>query len=974
MRAGFGDVSDRERPSVLQTLQARIGGGRLGVHLADTASPHEAPIKVNDEAKALRDPSGRYQIVGEIARGGMGVVYKGRDVDLGRDVAMKVLNDKYVNVPDILERFVEEAQIGGQLQHPGIVPVYELGLQHDERPYFAMKLIKGETLGEQLAGRREVHEDRRRLLGVFEQVCQTMAYAHARRVVHRDLKPANIMIGSFGEVQVVDWGLAKVLPKGGVADERPSMPPAEAARSVIATVRSFEGSGAETLAGSKLGTPAYMPPEQANGDVDRMDQRSDVFGLGAILCEILTGAPPYLAMHGDILRQATLADLREARERIDACGADRPLLDLCLECLQPEQNARPASARQVGEAIGAYLSSVEERVRDAELRAVEARVKARSTRLFAAGAVLVLTAAGAIGLVLQDKARERSLAAQQRVAREMKEASLLIGRAEEAGVGGLGQWDLAIDALERAEGLAADDDIEPATRHEVQESLSAARDERDEVRRQHQRTSRDRRMLARLTELRIPTADHVTTETEAERLDEAYASAFVEYLDGRDLETLPVDEAVEVLSDGELAVQLAAALDYWAFERDVLAGRPDEPDPATTTRLRAIARRLDDDDPWRNRLRDLLPRVRTERAAIEQLADRVDFDTQPATGLVLLAEALWHAGAEDRAIEVYGRGQEVHADDFWMYMRQGLLLYGPLRDRTGYAPRVSRAQLAEAVQAFRTAAALEPANTDAWHRMALCLSMMGEADHALRIFTRIATAEPDSPHWLGHYARQLFVRDRREEGIEVLQRAVLLESDDPQMGWVHCLLGEQLRNDGDEDAAIENLELALDGGHPHAMSILGQLLERRGDWEGMVSAMEKALELEPEYAPHHNNLAWVLATAPDERTRDTEGAVRHARRAVELVPAAWSKSTLGVALYRAGDFEAALAELDESIELGDDETASSWLFRAMALHRLGQPGARESFEKGKALVEATAEPREEDMRYLDEAWETLGTE
>ena len=198
-------------------------------------------------------------MLGEIGRGGVGVVYKGRDQDLGRDVAMKVLKDEYARHPDVLARFVEEAQIGGQLQHPGIVPVYELGLQADERPYFAMKLVKGETLQAQLARRDDPAKNRRRFLGIFEQVCQTIAYAHARRVIHRDLKPANIMIGAFGEVQVVDWGFAKVLPKGGVADEVKSAQRASQ-RSVIETARSTPGSGSHSQAGSMLGTPAYISP------------------------------------------------------------------------------------------------------------------------------------------------------------------------------------------------------------------------------------------------------------------------------------------------------------------------------------------------------------------------------------------------------------------------------------------------------------------------------------------------------------------------------------------------------------------------------------------------------------------------------------------------------------------------------------------------------------------------------------------
>ena len=248
----------------------------------------------------------RYRLDGVIARGGMGAIIKGRDTDLGRDLAIKVLLDEHKAKPEVIRRFVEEAQIGGQLQHPGIAPVYELSQFADKRPFFSMKLVKGQTLSKLLAERQDPSEDRSRFIGIFEQVCQTMAYAHSRGVIHRDLKPANIMVGAFGEVQVMDWGLAKVLPVGGVADEQHAHTKHKET-SIIQTLRNGVGSdspavagtvGSQTQMGSVMGTPAYMPPEQALGEIDNLDERADVFGLGAILCEILTGKPPYVAEDG----------------------------------------------------------------------------------------------------------------------------------------------------------------------------------------------------------------------------------------------------------------------------------------------------------------------------------------------------------------------------------------------------------------------------------------------------------------------------------------------------------------------------------------------------------------------------------------------------------------------------------------------------------------------------------------------------
>ncbi|MEM9138138.1 MAG: serine/threonine-protein kinase, partial [Cyanobacteria bacterium P01_F01_bin.42] len=207
--------------SVLDTLSAQFSCKAL--FLKDDPDQNEALIRPSSIEIPKRKAGDRYQLQGEIARGGMGAVLKGVDTDLGRSLAVKVLLDRHRDKPEVIQRFVEEAQIGGQLQHPGIAPVYELGQFDDSRPYFTMKLVNGDTLAALLADRISLESERAKFLGIFEQVCQTMAYAHTRGVVHRDLKPANIMVGAFGEVQVMDWGVAKVLSSGGIADEKKSM-------------------------------------------------------------------------------------------------------------------------------------------------------------------------------------------------------------------------------------------------------------------------------------------------------------------------------------------------------------------------------------------------------------------------------------------------------------------------------------------------------------------------------------------------------------------------------------------------------------------------------------------------------------------------------------------------------------------------------------------------------------------------------
>src|SRR5215471_8856530 len=210
--------------------------------VADPATPSPLPPLAAD----------RYTLGGEIAHGGMGVVYRATDTVFGREVAVKVLADRYDPTSGTARRFRDEARITGQLQHPGIPPAHDLGALPDGRPFLAMKLIKGQTLDALLATRPGPAHDRGRFVAAFEQVCQAVAYAHAHRVIHRDLKPANVMVGSFGEVQVMDWGLAKVL----AGSDLPHVDPEEtASATAIQSLR--ESDGEFTQAGSVLGTPAF---------------------------------------------------------------------------------------------------------------------------------------------------------------------------------------------------------------------------------------------------------------------------------------------------------------------------------------------------------------------------------------------------------------------------------------------------------------------------------------------------------------------------------------------------------------------------------------------------------------------------------------------------------------------------------------------------------------------------------------------
>ncbi len=338
----------------------------------------------------------RYALSGEIARGGMGAIIKAHDKEIGRDLAIKVLLETHKDSSEVIRRFVEEAQIGGQLQHPGIAPVYELGMFEDDRPYFTMKLVKGKDLAVLLQARADLSEDRAKYLGIFEQVCQTMAYAHSRGVIHRDLKPANIMVGAFGEVQVMDWGLAKVLVANAKIKSELTPKPA-IDHSVIHTHRSDRSTlsplDLETQMGSVLGTPAYMPPEQALGEVDRLNERCDVFALGGLLVHILIGRAPYSGDDSqEVFRKATRGNLNECMAMLEGCRADETLLKIAHKCLQVDPENRYANAREVATEVSEYLESVEKRLRHAEVETAEQVARAEESLRTAENAVARATA------------------------------------------------------------------------------------------------------------------------------------------------------------------------------------------------------------------------------------------------------------------------------------------------------------------------------------------------------------------------------------------------------------------------------------------------------------------------------------------------------------------------------------------------------------------------------------------------------
>jgi len=351
---GHAAVQQSFAASIVFDQDSRIIFRSIG---GETPRPVAGTERVlSDAGELITEHPGRYTIRGEQGRGGVGRILIAYDEHIGREIALKELlaDSAAAGTPaadspmrksaTLTARFLREARITGQLEHPGIVPVHELGQREDGSTYYTMKLVRGETLADRLRKCRNIG-DRLKLLSHFVDLCQAIAYAHSRGVIHRDIKPGNVMIGEFGETVLLDWGLAKVK---GQKDEG-----AQKLADEIALLK--EAGASETVVGKPIGTPSYMSPEQADGRIEDIDERSDVWSLGAVLYELLTGQPPF---KGSTALEVIGKVLSDAVTPVLAVQKDAPveLAAAAEKCLQRENRSRYLNVESIAEDINAFLS------------------------------------------------------------------------------------------------------------------------------------------------------------------------------------------------------------------------------------------------------------------------------------------------------------------------------------------------------------------------------------------------------------------------------------------------------------------------------------------------------------------------------------------------------------------------------------------------------------------------------------------
>ncbi|MHC4550757.1 MAG: protein kinase domain-containing protein [Planctomycetota bacterium] len=931
MAVAFGPYETREVESVLATIEQVAGAARVLLREPDEGLPQ---LRRARPAEAPRDES-RYRVVGEIGRGRVEVVFEGRDLNLGRRVALRVLHPDRAADHGSVRRFLEGAQLVGQLDHPAVVPVYGVGIASDDRPYIATKLVQGETLAESLERRKDPNHDLPRLLRIFEQVSKAVAYAHARGVVHTDLSPAHVLLGSFGEVHVTDWGSARILPR---REPTPSGPVASA--------------------------PPCAPREQAAGAAGELDERCDVFALGAILCELLTGGAPYAGTPAEPQAQAKDARLEAALERLDASRADASLVSLAKRCLAARPEDRPRDAGAVAEGISEYLAAAEERVRTNEVQAAAHRARARHAReqerfarrkaewarrarrrtLAIAAMVLIAVGAGGSAYLRADLA-ERTRGA--RTLSSVLEAMRLAAGHEQAA-----EWERATAWARKAVASATAGAADPETRGEAGALLERIEQGAQAAREATRMRTADSAMAERLERIRMQSAFDLGLRRD--QIHESYAAAFQEF--GIDVERLDAPEAARELGKRTIPEKLAAALDEWAWRVAPAREGEDLPwGPRFWAKLLEIAQGVDPDG-WRNRFRR--GRLAASPPDLLALADAADFSVLPPGTAVLLARQLEREGERHRALEVLRAAHRHHADDYWV----NALLARRLWDDE---------KTEEAVGFQRAALALRPDERWVWSDLCGMLLNLDRFEESIACGRRAVELRPEDMIPRNQLGLALKFGGHRDEALAQFTRATEL---DPDHATPYFNLGIMHLENRQPGKAVPRFRQTVDADpkHDRAWRHLALALWMAGDHEGAIPPLRRALEMTPNAPGRLGFLAWLLLTRETPREGDAPEALELAEKAVSLAShnmQYWM--ALGAARYRTGRYGEAIQALDHALAGGAPGVAG--FFLAMSHHRLGHSAqARDCFAKAAAWRKARAPNDAEVNRIHAEAAALLG--
>jgi tetratricopeptide (TPR) repeat protein len=700
----------------------------------------------------------------------------------------------------------------------------------------------------------------------------------------------------------MDWGLAKVIPPQDRIQTPALMEPAASA---IRTVRS-EADGIESQPGQAMGTPAYMAPEQARGEVEHIDARSDVFGLGAILCEILTGQPPYSGRSAqEIHARAICADLDDALTRLAACGAEADLTQLTRACLREQWQDRPRDAGAVAAAMTAYQHSVQARLQQAEVEraaeaaraeeaqataeAAQARVRAerraRRLTLTLASSLLLAGALGTAGWRWVEADRQARAAQRDgRVNAALQEALRRRGLAQGAAGSDLGPWTEAVAAARQAQALL-EAEVNPSLGQQVETLLA-------EVSQQAQQAEIDHHLLDRFVDIRSARAE----DPDGSATDAAYAEAFAAgSLDVAGDSPAEVAARLRARRPG-VAVAMVAALDEWAAVRRL------RKDLAGAARLITVAQGVDS-DAWRRDLRAAVaqPDPAKRRTELQKLAREARFDALSAISLDLLGMALNDSGEVAEATTVLRAAQRWHPGDVWVNYDLARILEAQGRRE-------------EALHYYIAARALRPETA---HELAHALEATGEPDQAIAVFQDLVRLRPKDGRHLGCLGKALHTRGRSQEAeraldaaVATLQEQIRLKPDAP---WLRNHFGNALFAKGQVDEALAEYRQAikLDPKDGRVHYNVGNALAAKGQVEEAIAEYRQAIKLDPKGAQAHCNLGSALYDKGQ-----VDDAIAEYQQAIVLDPKlAMAHNNLGLALKGKGQVDKAIAAYQQAIQL-----------------------------------------------------------
>lgn len=756
----------------------------------------------------------RFELEEVIAEGGFGTVLRARDKKLGREVALKTLRDDLPPDAMLLRRLVEEAQISSQLQHPGVVPVYDYGLLSEGRPYIAMKLVRGRTLREILR-EAKTREERHALLPICERICQTMAYVHSRGVVHRDLKPSNIMVGRFGEVQVMDWGLAKVA--GAVSEPDSESHP-------IKTLRD-EDDVVVSQYGAVFGTPAYMAPEQARGDSEQVGLRSDVFSLGAVLYETLTGRRVYDEISRTALESdTTLPDAAPWEQRLASASIDGELQSIVLACLQPAPEDRLAHAGKIAERISEYRASVDARAQALELEAAEARSRATAERrsrqltlAFAFVVVVFVLAGAAIWGWWDDQQRQKREETAARIAAPLAQARLLYQSGVADRVIDEAHWRRAVNAAREAEAAVTAGESDADTRTEVARLT-------EDIRSASEAAARARRFRDQLD-------DAWAAHGDAAGRARTYERIFREH--GFDMARQSEEELGRLIAESPIRTTISFILDDWGG----LRRRALDPDWKMYSRLRNVA----DPDPVRLEIRNLVEKK--DDAGVLERVSSIDVATADPLTLRVMEWGLEHSGHRDQRMDLLREATHLHPFDYRLRFSHGLVA-------------ALRRDWSEAAASFRAAAALRPSSYAAWANLGGALDELADPE-AIRVYERALRIRDDVSEVWNNYGACLMRVGRLDDCKAALERARALDPSRHEPVTALARLAEA-RKRLEEAERLYRESIGL-GGKVEAP--LGILLAKQGRKDDAIRVWREGLVRRPDDVALLTNVGWEIYRA-----------------------------------------------------------------------------------------------------------------